>query len=84
MGAHLASIVLERTWKGARVGDTVQVWTARSGRACGYALARTERHLLYGQRRPDGQLWVTLCSLTKPLAAAQSDIAQLEQLGQAR
>jgi hypothetical protein len=64
-----------RSWKGPSSRE-IQVSTANSSASCGYTFRRTEEYLVYAQGN-SGELQVSLCSRTAPLADAADDLAFL-------
>lgn len=71
----------DRVWKGQELGRKITVSTALSGASCGYTFEEGREYLVYAHGEMD-QLQVSLCSLTKPLIDADSDLLLLGE-GQA-
>lgn len=51
-----------------------QVITAQSTSSCGYSFTVGRRYLIFATRSPDGELHVTSCGLTQPVAMAASGL----------
>jgi hypothetical protein len=64
-----------RAWKGIE-SEEVTITTAANSAACGYAFAVDESYLVYADAL-DGELQVSLCSRTQPIAAAGEDLKAL-------
>jgi hypothetical protein len=60
---------------------TVQVYTASSSAACGYAFREGQKYLIYASADDKiGQLLVSLCSATKPAEYAEKDSTYLRSV----
>ncbi len=66
---------VEEWWKGHAQSEVV-VHTAESSASCGFEFALNQEYLVYAQES-DGQLKVSLCSKTAPLASAGNDLDEL-------
>jgi len=62
-------------WKGSH-SDTFTITTARSSASCGYPFETGKEYLVYAHGEAD-DLQVSLCSRTKPLTLASSDLVAL-------
>ena len=61
----------------------VQGWQVRINVGpgnCAYPFTAGESYLVYTHRTPDGQMWTSICTRTRPLAKAADDIAYLRSL----
>jgi hypothetical protein len=73
------TVVVKDIYKGVPA-DTVMVWTARESSACGYEFSLNGTYLIYAYPRSEDQgLSTSLCTATKPLAAAAEDLAWFAQ-----
>jgi hypothetical protein len=54
-----------------RGAESTTVVTARNSSSCGYEFTPGTRYLIVANRTPDGQLSVSRCGLTRPLAEAR-------------
>jgi MYXO-CTERM domain-containing protein len=61
---------------GADLGEVVTVRTGGSSAACGFGFQQDESYLVYASEH-DGQLQVSLCSRTRPMADAAEDLKVL-------
>jgi hypothetical protein len=58
----------------------VQDWQVRINNGpgnCAYGFTTGESYLVYTYRTPDGQMWTSMCSRTRPVADAAEDLAYL-------
>ena len=77
MGRMLrVTMAVEEGYRGVSA-KTVEVYTASSSAACGYAFKEGERYLVYASTDEDSRLLVSLCSATKPAVYADEDLAYL-------
>jgi hypothetical protein len=72
---------ISKTWKGTK-GKTVEVTTASSGAACGYAFKKGSSYLVYCyapkvEGKKATMLSTNICSRTKTLASAKADLKDL-------
>lgn len=61
----------------------VQDWQVRINVGpgnCAYPFATGESYLVYTHRTPDGQMWTSICTRTRPIAGAAEDLAYLRSL----
>lgn len=66
-------------WKGART-DTIVLWTANPGKACGFEFKQNRQYLVYASI--DGTtLRTSTCTRTKPAEYAYDDIEKLTDQG---
>lgn len=73
----LVHFTVEAAYKGISSPE-VQVKTGLGGGDCGYPFRRGERYLVYAYVDPQtSQLTTSICTLTKPLAHAESDLAYI-------
>ena len=70
-------IALGSVWKGVPEGETVELWTGSGGGDCGYHFEVGEDYLVYAYEGDDGSLSTGICSRTRPLADAETDLAAL-------
>lgn len=68
-------IEVKETWKGLNQKQLL-VYTERNSASCGYEFDLDNEYLVYAME-VDGQLKVSLCSRTKLLSAATSDLQEL-------
>lgn len=68
-------LAVVRRFKGGDA-ERLQVQTRADGPACGYGFERGKSYLVYASLN-DGQLWVTRCSRTRPIAEAEEDLGAL-------
>ncbi len=66
---------VSRQWKGTP-GETISVMTAANPATCGFPFESGKTYLVYAETM-NGQLAVSLCSRTRPIEAADDDIASL-------
>ncbi|MBI4349637.1 MAG: hypothetical protein HY553_22570 [Elusimicrobia bacterium] len=66
---------VSRSWKGPR-RKALAARTVRDGASCGYRFEPGKEYLVFAYT-DGGELWVGLCSRTKPLADAKEDLAAL-------
>jgi hypothetical protein len=76
MPVNHVKLAVVRSWKGLDREEQVEVTTNTQSAACGYTFAKDTSYLVYA-RESDGQLDVSLCSRTRPLADAAEDLAIL-------
>ena len=65
----------------------VQDWQVRINNGpgnCAYGFTAGESYLVYTYRTPDGQMWTSMCTRTRPVAAAAEDLAYLRSLAAIR
>ena len=60
-------------------GKSTEIVTAAGEAACGFSFAVGKRYLVFAGKQ-EGNLWVSLCSATKPAKYATEDIAYLRSL----
>jgi hypothetical protein len=58
-------LTVRQAWRGAG-RDTIEVVTGATAADCGVDFKPGDRYVVFAQRRPDGQLFVSVCSLTAP------------------
>lgn len=75
-GGRAVSMTVDRAWRGVKA-PTVSVATASNSAACGYPFQEGETYLVYGYRSRAGDIQVSLCSHTKPIADAKADLKLL-------
>lgn len=80
-GGLKATFEVAEIWKGIDE-PLVSAVTASNSAACGYPFAKGEEYLIYAYRDRDGTLRVSLCSHTKPLAEAETDLNALGKSSQ--
>jgi hypothetical protein len=73
---HQVKLSVVRTWKGLEQREQVDVFTNGSSAACGYTFAKDATYLVYANEH-EGELSVSGCSRTRPLADAADDLAFL-------
>jgi hypothetical protein len=59
------------------VGPSVDVYSERTGAACGYRFRMGTTYLVFPYRSNDGRLMATICSDTRPINQAQALLQQL-------
>jgi hypothetical protein len=74
-GVHARLDAIE-SWKGA-AGHDIELWTGRGGGDCGYEFQLAEAYLVFARRTPNGRLVTGLCTNTRPLAEAVTELAAL-------
>jgi hypothetical protein len=65
----------------------VQDWQVRINNGpgnCAYQFTTGESYLVYTHRTPDGQMWTSMCTRTRPIANAAEDLAYLRSLAAIR
>lgn len=78
MQVFQTSVAVSQVWKGP-ADQQLSVNTAQDSAACGYPFQTDTEYLIYAYEN-EGQLYTSLCSNTKPLEAAWSEIAILNSL----
>lgn len=74
------TISTDEVYRGSSA-KTIQVYTASSSAACGYSFHEGQKYLIYASANDQvGQLFVSLCSATKPAEYAEKDITYLKSL----
>jgi hypothetical protein len=73
-GLLRVTVAVEESYRGASA-KTVELYTAASSAACGFAFQQGERYLIYAWMTKDAQLMVDLCSSTRPAKYAEEDIS---------
>ena len=72
---EIATFDVDTVWKG-NLGHSVLVSTAQDGSTCGYGFQLGETYLVYAVGE-SANLYTSSCMRTKPLAAAEPDLAAL-------
>lgn len=72
-GGLEVTLRVKRMWKG-EPAEEIQVHTAGSSAACGYAFAKGVTYLVYAVRDDADPLRVSLCSRTAPVDKAKKDL----------
>ncbi|EFM12481.1 conserved hypothetical protein [Paenibacillus curdlanolyticus YK9] len=72
---------VQQVWKGDAVAEQTVVKTVREGASCGYPFQEAQAYLVYASGEGT-EFQVGLCSGTKPLASAGTDIQELNGLKQ--
>ncbi|KAA0546378.1 hypothetical protein FZW96_16920 [Bacillus sp. BGMRC 2118] len=67
---------VKNTWKGTQDSE-VAVYTGTDSASCGYSFVQGKKYLVYASES-DGHMTTSLCSITKPLAAADEDLSILK------
>ncbi|MBM6616230.1 hypothetical protein [Bacillus suaedaesalsae] len=67
---------VKNTWKGTQDSE-VAVFTGTDSASCGYSFVQGKNYLVYATES-EGKLITSLCSITKPLAAADKDLSILK------
>jgi hypothetical protein len=79
----VACFTLEQPYKGVE-GTEVEVFTARSGAACGFGFASGHRYLVYAYRRSENErLSTNLCTRTRHLSHAGEDLEYINNMANA-
>ena len=80
MLSRRVKVAVSRAYRGAS-GPDFEVMTGEGGGDCGYSFVVGQRYLIYAHREPGVKARTTgICSLTKPIASAQEDLAYLDGL----
>ena len=69
-------LAVVRSWKGLDKNEQVTLRTNAQGSLCGYAFAKGTSYLVYAEH-DGGQLSVSACSRTRPMADAGEDLIAL-------
>lgn len=70
------AVEVKGSWKGVDGGE-VELWTAQDTAACGYPFERDAAYIIYASNN-DGQLWVSLCSRSRPLVGNEEELRALD------
>jgi LPXTG-motif cell wall-anchored protein len=70
------TFVVSDVWKGS-VPSTAVITTMRDSASCGYSFEQGQEYLVYATTNDAGEMEVSLCSRTQPLANANEDLAAL-------
>jgi hypothetical protein len=63
-------------------GNTVTIFTAGNGAACGYSFAEGQSYLVYASRNLNNDLVAGICSRTRPIDQASDDLAFLRSISE--
>lgn len=74
-GIHAHFAVIE-SWKGV-AGRDVDLWTGRGSGDCGYEFQVPDAYLVFARRTPNGRLVTGLCTNTRPLVSAVTELTAL-------
>ena len=71
---------VEEAFSGVKARTRVTIHSGTGGADCGYWFRRGERYLVYAYGDEKGKLYTSICSRTRPLAAADEDLPFLRTL----
>lgn len=74
------TLKIAKRWKGLDWQQDMVVRTAGHGAACGYGFAEKGEYLVYAYLAPNGTLTTNICTRTKELSTATSEVAELDKL----
>ena len=68
-------------FKGSSTGETIKIWTNKSGAACGYKFYIGQTYLIYASKhlRMPGELTTSVCSRTCHVRDAENDLIFMER-----
>lgn len=80
MGGMLqVTIDVEESFRGD-AGKSATVFTPQSGASCGFHFEKGQSYIVFAHKTKEGELAVSMCSGTRPVANAQQDLAYLRSL----
>ncbi len=72
--------MVEEAFSGVKARTKVTIQSGTGGGDCGYWFRRGEQYLVYAYGDEKGKLYTSICSRTRPLAAADEDLPSLRTL----